>query len=55
LEKRIAKEVKADEKRYQQLEKAEKEAKAKSDRITAREAAKSAKAARAYEKSNRRK
>ena len=53
LEKRIAKEAKADEKRYQQLEKAEKEAKAKSDRITAREAAQSAKAARAYEKSSR--
>ena len=53
LEKRIAKEAKADEKRYQQLEKAEKEAKAKSDRITARDAAKSAKAARAYEKSSR--
>lgn len=53
LEKRIAKEVKADEKRYQQLEKAEKEAKEKSDRVAAREAAKSAKAARAYEKSNR--
>ena len=53
LEKRIAKEAKADEKRYQQLEKAEKAAKEKSDRITAREAAKSAKAARAYEKSSR--
>jgi len=53
LEKRIAKEAKADEKRYQQLEKAEKEAKVKSDRVAAREAAKSAKAARAYEKSNR--
>ena len=53
LEKRIAKEAKADEKRYQQLEKAEKAAKEKSDRISAREAAKSAKAARAYEKSNR--
>ena len=53
LEKRIAKEAKADEKRYQQLEKAEKAAKEKSDRITAREAAQSAKAARAYEKSNR--
>ena len=53
LEKRIAKEAKADEKRYQQLEKAEKAAKEKSDRITAREAAQSAKAARAYEKSSR--
>ena len=53
LEKRIAKEAKADEKRYQQLEKAEKAAKEKSDRIAAREAAQSAKAARAYEKSNR--
>ena len=53
LEKRIAKEAKADEKRYQQLEKAEKAAKEKSDRISAREAAQSAKAARAYEKSNR--
>ena len=53
LEKRIAKEAKADEKRYQQLEKAKKAAKEKSDRITAREAAQSAKAARAYEKSNR--
>ena len=53
LEKRIAKEAKADEKRYQQLEKAEKEAKAKSDRVAAREAAQSAKAARAYEKSSR--
>lgn len=53
MEKRIAKEAKADEKRYQQLEKAEKAAKEKSDRIAAREAAQSAKAARAYEKSNR--
>ena len=53
LEKRIAKEAKADEKRYQQLEKAEKAAKEKSDRISAREAAQSAKAARAYEKSSR--
>ena len=53
LEKRIAKEAKADEKRYQQLEKAEKAAKEKSDRITAREAAQSAKAARAYEKSSK--
>ena len=53
LEKRIAKEAKADEKRYQQLEKAEKAAKEKSDRIAAREAAQSAKAARAYEKSSR--
>ena len=46
-------EAKADEKRYQQLEKAEREAKAKSDRIAAKEAARSAKAARAYEKSSR--
>ena len=53
LEKRIAKEAKADEKRYQQLEKAEKAAKEKSDRITAREAAQSAKAARTYEKSSK--
>jgi len=53
LEKRIAKEAKADEKRFQQLEKAEKAAKEKSDRITAKEAAQSAKAARAYEKSSR--
>ena len=53
LEKRIEKEAKADEKRYQQLEKAEKVAKAKNSRIEAREAAKSAKAAREYEKSNR--
>ena len=53
LEKRIAKEAKADEKRYQQLEKAEKAAKEKSDRIAAREAAQSAKAARAYEKNSR--
>ena len=53
LEKRIAKEAKADEKRYQQLEKAEKVAKEKSDRIAAKEAAQSAKAARAYEKSSR--
>jgi hypothetical protein len=53
LEKRIAKEVKADEKRYQQLEKAEKAAKAKTARIEAKEAAKSAKAARAYEKSSK--
>jgi hypothetical protein len=53
MEKRIAKEAKADEKRYQQLEKAEREAKAKSDRIAAKEAARSAKAARAYEKSSR--
>lgn len=54
LEKRIAKEVKEDEKRYQQLEKAEKAAQIKAERINAREAAKSAKAARAYEKSNKR-
>lgn len=53
LEKRIAKEAKADEKHYQQLEKADKSAKERSSRIDAREAAKSAKAARAYEKSNR--
>jgi Outer membrane protein len=53
LEKRIEKEAKADEKRYQQLEKAEKVAKEKSSRIEAREAAKSAKAARAYERSNK--
>ena len=53
LEKRIAKEAKADEKRFQQLEKAEKAAKEKSDRITAKEAAQSAKAARAYEQSSR--
>ncbi|MBO7115958.1 MAG: TolC family protein [Prevotella sp.] len=53
LEKRIAKEAKADEKRYQQLEKAEKAAKAKTARIEAKEAAKSAKAARAYEKSSK--
>ena len=53
LEKRIAKEAKADEKRFQQLEKAEKAAKEKSDRIAAKEAAQSAKAARAYEKSSR--
>jgi len=53
MEKRIAKEAKADEKRYQQLEKAEREAKAKSDRIAAKEAARSAKASRAYEKSSR--
>ena len=52
-EKQIPKEAKADEKRYQQLEKAEREAKAKSDRIAAKEAARSAKAARAYEKSSR--
>ena len=50
LEKRIAKEAKADEKRYQQLEKAEKAAKKKSSQMEAREASKSAKAARAYEK-----
>lgn len=53
LEKRIAKEAKADEKRYQQLEKAEKAAKEKSARIEAKEAAQSAKAARAYEKSSK--
>lgn len=53
LEKRIEKEAKADEKRYQQLEKAEKSAKERSSRIDAREASKSAKAARAYEKSSR--
>ena len=50
LEKRIAKEAKADEKRYQQLEKAEKAAKKKSSQMEAKEASKSAKAARAYEK-----
>ena len=54
LEKRIAKEVKEDERRYQQLEKAERAAQIKAERINAREAAKSAKAARAYEKSNKR-
>lgn len=54
LEKRIAKEVKEDEKRYQQLEKAERAAQIKAERINAREAAKSAKAARAYEKNNKR-
>lgn len=53
MEKRIAKESKADEKRFQQLEKAEKTAKEKSSRMEAREATKSAKAARAYEKSSR--
>lgn len=53
MERRIAKEAKADEKRYQQLEKAEKAAKQKSDRVSAREASQSAKAARAYEKSSR--
>lgn len=55
LEKRIAKEVKADEKRYQKLEKEERIAKSKAAMEDAREAAKSPKAARAYEKSNRRK
>lgn len=50
LEKRIAKEAKADEKRYQQIEKAEKAAKKKSSQMEAKEASKSAKAARAYEK-----
>ena len=54
LEKRIAKEVKEDEKRYQQMEKAERTAKIKAERMNAREAAKSAKAARAYEKNNKR-
>jgi len=53
LEKRIAKEVKADEKRYQQLERAERIAKNKAALNEARDAAKSPKAARAYEKSNR--
>lgn len=53
LEKRIAKEAKADEKRYQQLEKAERAAKAKSDRQAAQEANRSAKAARAYEKNSK--
>ena len=55
LEKRIAKEVKADEKRYQKLEKEERIAKSKAAMEDARKAAKSPKAARAYEKSNRRK
>lgn len=54
LEKRIAKEVKEDEKRYQQLEKAERAAQIKAERINAKEAAKSVKAARVYEKSNKR-
>ena len=53
LEKRIAKEAKADEKRYQQLEREEKKAQEKASRLDAREAAKSAKAARAYEKSSK--
>lgn len=53
LEKRIEKEAKADEKRYQQLEKAERNAKEKASRIDAKEASRSAKAARAYEKSSR--
>ena len=53
LEKRIQKETKADEKRYQQLEKAERVAQSKAARLEARDAAKSAKAARAYEKNNR--
>ena len=50
LEKRITKEAKADEKRYLQLEKAEKAAKKKSYQMEAKEASKSTKAARAYEK-----
>lgn len=54
LEKRIAKEVKEDEKRYQLMEKAERTAKIKAERMNAREAAKSSKAARAYEKNNKR-
>lgn len=53
LEKRIAKEAKADEKRYQQLEREERKAQSKASRMDAREASRSAKAARAYEKSNR--
>jgi hypothetical protein len=53
LEKRIQKETKADEKRYQQLEKAERVGQSKAARLEARDAAKSAKAARAYEKNNR--
>ena len=53
LEKRIAKEAKADEKRYQQLEREERKAQEKASRLDAREAAKSAKAARAYEKSSK--
>ncbi|MBQ9231288.1 MAG: TolC family protein [Prevotella sp.] len=53
MEKRIAKESKADEKRYQQLERAEKTAQQKASRLDAREASRSASAARAYEKSSR--
>ncbi|GEM_PF-206309 len=53
MEKRIAKEAKADEKRYQQLEREEKKAQSKASRMDAREASRSAKAARAYEKSSR--
>lgn len=53
LERRISKEAKADEKRYQQLEKEEKRAQSKASRIDAKDAARSAKAARAYEKSSR--
>ncbi len=53
LEKRISKEAKADEKRYQQLEKEEKRAQSKASRIDAKDASRSAKAARAYEKSSR--
>ena len=53
LEKRIAKEAKADEKRYQQLEREERKAQSKASRMDAREAFRSAKAARAYEKSSR--
>jgi outer membrane protein TolC len=53
LEKRIAKEAKADEKRYQQLEREERKAQSKASRMDAREASRSAKAARAYEKSSR--
>lgn len=53
LEKRIAKEVKADEKRYQELERAERIAKNKAAMNEARDAAKSPKAARIYEKNNK--
>lgn len=53
LEKRIAKEAKAEEKRYQQLEREERKAQSKASRMDAREASRSAKAARAYEKSSR--
>lgn len=53
MEKRIAKESKADEKRYQQLEREEKKAQAKASRMDAQNASRSAKAARTYEKRNR--